>query len=117
MEVTYSTSQDWPGDKSPQAGNNESVYYQWVYFAQYVESCGSVSSQTTTGDNTCEQGDQCDQPPTCTGDVVTTGNVCSLTPWMANGTEPIVTYILREPPVFPLCIELHVTESRIKSSR
>jgi hypothetical protein len=70
-------------------------YWRWVFFPKYIETCGSLTSNTLTPGPFNPNGGQSN--PTCSGDVVTTGNVCALTPEI-DGTskQPVAFWAVRE---------------------
>lgn len=92
VEVTTTTESSLTSPVCP-----DKVSCRWVYFAQYVETCGSVSAQDYNPGSICGPacGGGAPEAPSCSGSVVTTGNVCSLTPYTLGG-QPQLMYTVRK---------------------
>jgi hypothetical protein len=71
--------------------------WRWVYFPKMIETCGDVSTQEYIPESSCT-GSWCEgtspEPPRCEGEIKTTHNICSLTPYILDG-QPIVYWTIR----------------------
>ncbi|XWX01835.1 hypothetical protein V2A60_009864 [Cordyceps javanica] len=94
IEKTESKTIEQAGETSDKYGT------RWVFFAKFIESCGSVSRKKWRPGVPCPFPDpiMCSQDPAyepfCEGEVETLENICSYTPYLRDG-KPEVFWVQR----------------------